>query len=402
MHHSFRRRALMISAATLAAAALSGCNGGHGQYTSEHKENAQSRMAQLNSATQYDMAHQRYVAGDLQKALEAVENSIALKDDVARSHVLHGRILFEMGREEVALDSFARASELDPINAEAPYYSGLVMERFSQPEEAREFYAQAAKLDQTNPQYVLAAAEMLIELNRLDEAEELLSGGTSKFRHNAGIRQTLGHLAQMQGDLDAAIEHFRQACLLSPDDPALIEDLSRAQISDGQFADAEYNLRRILKTKEGAERRDLVHLRARCLTRLDRPVEARTLLIELTKSESGANDFQAWYDLGNVAITLKDANRLREAASRLVAIAPQRTEGYLLMAMYQRARGQGEQALITLDQAIAVAPNHAEPYMLKATILNDLGRADEARTLTATAMSIERQRRATVAGVNPE
>lgn len=401
MRLSFRRTSTLALAATIAAVALGGCSG-HGRYTSEGKTNAQNRLAEIKAATEYDMAHQRYVAGDLKKALDAIEASIGYKSDVAKSHVLHGRILFEMGREEIALKSLLHAAELDPTNADAPYFCGMVMERFSQPENALGFYTRAAKLDTTNPQYTLAAAEMLMELNRLDEAEAMLTSGTATFRHNAGLRQTLGHVAQMQGDNDRAIEEFRQACLLAPDDPALIEDLARAQVNAGLFADAEYNLRRILKTDEGQDRRDLVHLRARCLVELDRPVEARSLLLQLTRDEQGANDFQAWNELGNVSIILKDANRLRESASRLVAIAPHRVEGYLLMAMYQRAKGQNEQALITVDQAIAKAGDHAEAYMLKAIICDELGRTGESRLASQTARQIRASQASTLAGVNTD
>lgn len=399
MHLSFRKTRTAAASALLAAITLSGC-AGHGRYTSEGKENAQSRLAEIKAATEYDMAHQRYVAGDLKKALDSIEASIAYKGDVAKSHVLQGRVLFEMGREEIAIESFAYAAELDPTNADAQYFSGMVMERFSQPENALEFYNTASNLDPTNPQYTLAAAEMLIELNRLDEAKDLLTGGTAKYRHNAGLRQTLGHVAQMQGDNDRAIEEFRQACLLAPDDPALIEDLARAQVNAGLFADAEYNLRRILKAKDAQDRRDLIHLRARCLVELDRPVEARSLLLQLTKDEQGANDFQAWNELGNVSIILKDANRLRESASRLVAIAPHRVEGYLLMTMFQRAKGQNEQALITVDQAIARAGAHPEAYMLKAIICDELGRTEDARVASATARQLRAAQRSTVAGVN--
>ncbi|MCA9280538.1 MAG: tetratricopeptide repeat protein [Phycisphaeraceae bacterium] len=400
MHPSFRKYRT-VAATLIAAATLSGC-AGHGNYTTEHKNNAENRLAEIKAATNYDMAHQRYVAGDLQKALDAIEDSIAYKEDVAKSHVLQGRVLFEMGRDEAAIQSFARATELDPTNAEAQYYSGMVMERFSQPENAFAYYSRAMELNATDPQYTLASAEMLIELNRLDEAEQLLVGGASNFRHNAGMHQTLGHVAQMRGDNDRAIEEFRQACLLAPDDTALIEDLARAQINAGQYADGEYNLRRILKTPAGKDRRDLTQLQAKCLVQLDRPVEARSILLQLVKDEQGVNDFQTWSELGNVSIILKDETRLRDAASRLVAIAPNRVEGYLLMAMYQRAKGQPEQALLTVDQAIAKAGRNAEAYMLKAIICDELGRPEDARIASAAARQIRAGHTSTVAGVNPD
>ena len=54
-----------------AATALSGCSG-HGRSTSEGLTLAHQRMAQIKSATQWEMANESYMAGDLDRAFESV------------------------------------------------------------------------------------------------------------------------------------------------------------------------------------------------------------------------------------------------------------------------------------------------------------------------------------------
>ena len=310
-----------ISAAALLAGA-GGC-GTKGQHTQKFKAEAAERMSQMKAATQFDMAHQQFLAGDLDKALRSVDGSIALNDTVSRSHVLRARILIEQGRLEPALESLARATELDPESADPHYYTGIVHERFTQFEPAMISYDRAAALDTTNPQYALAAAEMLIDQGELRAARARLERDKKNFEHNAGVRQTLGHISVLEGDYRRAVTDFQEAALLAPDDLSLMEDMARAQAMAGDFSGAEANLRRILAHEPGRERTDLLRLRATCLAEMNKPVEARELLLALVGSDAGRADAGAWVQLGDVALTLNDWPRVREAGRQAVAVAPQ-------------------------------------------------------------------------------
>ena len=104
----------------------------------------------------------------------------------------------------------------------------------------------AAQLDPASPQYSLAAAEMMIDQCHLDQADDFLRARGPAFEHVAGVRQTLGHIAMMRGEHEAAAAFFNEARLLAPDDKAILEDLVRAQVAIGQYAQAEFNLTRLL------------------------------------------------------------------------------------------------------------------------------------------------------------
>lgn len=378
-----RRSTLLI--ATSALLMLGGCVG-HGQYTSEFKEQAQERMAQLKAGTQWDMAQQQFLSGDLKKALRSVDQSIAISDTVSKSHLLRGRILIEMGRLEDAVASIDRAIELKPEDAEPHYYRGIVFERFSKPDEALASYRAAIEKDPTDPQYLLAASEMLVQLGRYDEARGLLEQGRADFQHNAGVRQTLGHIAMMQGDVPGAITNFNEACLLDPDDAALREDLAKAQFEAGQFADAEYSLRRTLDNKDYADRTDLKLMHARSLVAIDRPVEARDILVALSRDGRGANDPKILAALGDVSATIGDYNRVRECAARLIGVAPNEPEGYVLMATLHREKGDLPAAVAALDRAISVAGDDPSPALLQGLLYQRLNQPDLAARSYAAAL----------------
>ena len=350
--------------------ALVGCEG-HGRYTSDFKEDAARNMSRIRAATEYDMAFQQYQSGDLKRALETVEHSIALHSEVPKGHLLKGRILFELGRPQPALDALDRGLALDPNGADLHYHRGIVLERIGRTEAALESYREAAAIDSAATHYRLAAVETLIDLGRLDEARRQLESDDAA-QAGAGTMQTLGHIAMMQGEVDQAVRHFAEAAILSPDDPALREDLCRAQIAARRFAEAEATLRRLAREEGYESRRDLKHLHAACLIELDRPVEARGILLSLVRAEDGANDIQAWVKLIDVALMLHDDGLLRSVANRLIAAAPERHEGYLALAMWQRNNGELEGALRSLDLATRRAGDDSTSAQLRTIIQRQL------------------------------
>lgn len=380
-----QRSVTRAAAMTLCAAGLLtavGCTG-QGRYTGDFKEQASLRMAGMKAATEFDMARQQFLAGDLAKALRTIDKSISINETVARSHVLRARILFEQGRLEAAMISLDNALEIDGEEVQAHYYRGLVQERFTHYELAHQSYLRAREIDPGDSQYTVAAAEMLMQLDRLEDAKALLNDDKERFSHNAGIRQTLGHIAMIEDRYEEAVELFHEATLLAPDENMLREDLIHAQLAAGRFADAERNLRIVLERlatdHEGPERNDLRLLHAQSLVALERPVEARTILLEMGGRDGSRADARIWIELGNIALMLDDDFRLREAGQRLVTMAPYREDGYIMLAMFHRRQGNPQEAIATLDRALRMVATPVDAPVLRALILSDLGLVHDAR-----------------------
>lgn len=380
VHDLFENRMIhaLAAAAVLAMAALTGCKGGHGNYTSDHIAQAKDKMSIIKSATEWQMAHQQFLAGDLDKALKTVDRSIAINEKVTKSRVLRGRILLEKSRLEEARQEFLIAEKLDPTSVDAQYYLGIVYERVSQPEDAVARYRKAIELDPANAQYVVAAAEVMIEQRQLDEAEQLLTERRKHLEYNSAIRQTLGHIALLRSQPVQAAQLFNEALLLAPGDSAIMEDLVQAQLAAAQHSEAEATLTRLLEKDANRSRADLKVMRARCLMALNRPVEARTLLQEVTDDKQASADVRTWNDLGTVCAILKDKGGLRTAWGRVTAMAPERPEGYILKAMFFRQENDLNKALAAADQAVAKSGKDASAFVMKAMILQDMGRMSEA------------------------
>jgi Flp pilus assembly protein TadD len=391
MNRSMTARITVFSI-LLAAGTLGGC--GHGKYTSAHIAQANEKMSMLKSGTEFQMAQQQFLAGDLDKAMKTIDKSLTLNPEVAKSHVLRGRILMEKGRLEQARESFVEAERLDEKNVEAQYYLGIIHERINEPNEAFARYNKAADLDPANPQYLVAAAEMKLILGELDAAEKMLTEGREQFRYNAAVRQAQGHVAMLRDDHKKGAQLFNEALTLAPDDNGIIEDLIRAQMACGQFGEAEFYITRLLKKEDTGPRRDLQHMRAKCLIALNRSVEARTQLLDLTADDEGSRDVRAWIDLGNVAANLKDRANLRISSQRVLALAPDRFEGWMLRAMLWRMDGDNEQALSSLEEALGRTNTDPSPYVMAAMVLDDLGRTDDAVLALEEALKREPENRA--------
>lgn len=385
-------RSTVARAAAIALAACAvaqGCGPGHGRYTTEHKVQARERLDGVKAGSEFQMAEQQFLAGDLEKAIRSIERSIALNDFVPRSHTLRARILIEQGRFEDAAASLARALAINPDHHEALYYDGILLERVSAYARAHERYLRAWELNPSSAQYALATSEMLVEIGRVADAERFLIDLRSRFEHNAGVRQALGHIAMLRNDPERALALYNEARLLATDDQGVLEDLARAQFATSRFVEAEYTLSRLLEADANRPRRDLQRLRARCLMRIDRPVEAREILLGLTTDAQGASDVESWIDLGGVALTLGDAARVRIAANRAVALAPERPEGHMLLAAHRRASGDLAGALQLADRAAGVAPDDPSPLMLRGMLLRELGRHDDAAQSFARALAMK-------------
>ena len=371
----------------LILATLAGYSG-QGNYTRQGVSMAKERMSFLKSGTEWELARQAFLAGNLEKAIEKVDYSLSINDTVVKSHVLKGRIQIEMGDLGNALKSLRTANTLDPEDPDSHYYLGVVYERLNRPEDAYTHFESACEFDDYNPSYAVAAAEKLIDLDRIEEAKMYLTT-IPMAQNNAGIRQTLGHIALIEKEYTVAVKYFNEARLLAPDDKGIAEDLIHAQMTAGFFAEAERNIALLLQKSENEERRDLKILHAKALLNTGRPVEARSIYQKLLATSQGKSDVDSWVGLANAAFAINDMRTVRKAASRIVALSPDSYEGYLIYAMYHRQKKDFQASLSSINKALSKSPLDAGMYAFRAMIQSDLNQRANAFASIAQAVKLE-------------
>lgn len=381
------RFALGALATGVIALTLTGCKG-HGNYTSAAVKHSEQRLGAIKAGAEFETARQQFFSGDLDKALRTIERAIANAPQVTKSYTLRGRILLERGDYEDAIEALTVAIGMDEAPVDAYFNRAIAFERVNRWQDAIEDYSRCRELDPTEPRYLVAAADMLVEMGRVPEAREMLLKGIEAHQHSAGVRRTLGTVALLEGMPEYAARLLREARLLEPKNTGVLEDLARAEMAANRFADAEVVLAQLLAEPNMQARRDLMHMRVHCLIEVNRLVDARTALLALTRDEAGSADRVAWLTLGRVALRLNDLPRLRQSASRLMAIDAMQPDGRLFMAAWQRRRGDLDGALRSLDGAIELAPRQSEAWAMRSVVLKDLGRDKESAESLRTAQAM--------------
>ena len=112
----------------------------------EARKAASARFDSIRSRVDFDQADQAFRAGDLITAKRHLEVAISKVDEDADYWVLLGRVYLENGSLGDASKSFDRAHEIDPLNADACYFQGIVDQRLDRANEAVEHYLAALEI----------------------------------------------------------------------------------------------------------------------------------------------------------------------------------------------------------------------------------------------------------------
>src|SRR5256885_13326399 len=157
--------------ALLVAAASAGCSSQHKQ---TQRQQALTQWNGARASVLAGLARDQYNTGNFEKCRLTLDEALKLEPKNAQLHVLSAKLAIEQGQLEFAERELAKARELDPKDAEADYLSGAVCQRWQQPDKACDFYSAASEKAPGELAYLLAHAEMLVAMDRVDQALTLL------------------------------------------------------------------------------------------------------------------------------------------------------------------------------------------------------------------------------------
>ena len=217
---------------------------------------------------------------------------------------------------------------------------------------------------------------MLVDLDQCAQAADLLNDKLAYFDQNSALRLALGHIYEIQHRYEQAVDSYRQAALLRPDDTQVQEDVARAQLEAGNAEGAIATLAPLCATTKYLARSDVQRMLARAYVGAGRLRDARAQYVRLMKQSPG--DADIWLKLGEVCLKLRDLAGALEAAGRVLELAPQPPDGYMLAGMVYRARGQNAEASRCFSRAGELAPEAAAPLILLGLTYEEQGRSHDA------------------------
>ncbi len=185
-------------------------------------------------------------AGDPAAAERLLRTSIALAPDRAEFRANLANLLFRLARLEEAQETYRAALALGPDRAATRHNFGSLLSHMGRAEEALEQLDHAAKLRLKSQALVLTRARVLVQLRRLDEAEDAYVSAVRIDPRNSEAHRELAQLRFMRGDPNFARD-AAAAAAAHRDDPRLsltVADILRRSRS---LSGAEVMLRDLLE-----------------------------------------------------------------------------------------------------------------------------------------------------------
>jgi Tfp pilus assembly protein PilF len=331
---------IMLCTAAVGAVLAAGC--GQSQMDNNRKE-ARQRWDDQRAQMVTKLAEGCYQHNELSRARQHIEELIKSGAMYAPAYELGARLAVEKGDLDKAGEYAATAVRIDPDSPEAHYVLGTVEQTLSHLDQALEEFTAAAELGRANGKYALAQAEMLVTLDRPDEALAVLRDTVDRLPGKADAHTALGDVLVLQKQYEEAVGSYRIALRLCPAQVGLKERLATALYRSGAYADAEPVLAELAETSPSCTGAAwILDMRSTCLLALGRTADARALCKP-------------------------------EVQARATSAAP-----LIVLAQCDILENQLASAQVSLEAALKREPEHAQANALMGYVLVASGRPGEA------------------------
>jgi tetratricopeptide (TPR) repeat protein len=340
------------------------------------KEVALQNWAAARSGVLFGLARDQYNGGDFDKAAQTLNQAIAMNPRDPALHIMAARVAIEQGLLEFADAELNAARALKPNLAEADYLSGVIYQRWQQPAKALIFYQQACREAPTELAYLTAQTETLVNLNRKDEALAILQSRLDDFEHNPVIHDEIGMILMQENQPAQAVEMFRWANILAPDDLSVREHLALALFQNKNYAEAASNLQRLVREDSLSKRSDLYLTLAECRLNLNRVADAR--IAAQTACDLDPTSATAWLTVAKISMQLGDQHRAQVTLDKALTLDPSSSPAYLLQGYLSLRQNNLQAALTSFKTAVSLDPTDTTSLCMTGYVLDKLSRRAEA------------------------
>lgn len=305
-----------------------GCENQH----QKNKEAALNRWQEARAQLTADMARKQLESGELKKAAITAQNIISNKPDYVPAYLVLGQVYLEQDNLGKAKETFERCLLLDPTQAQAYYFQGIIHERWNQSDLAFEYYQKAWHNRPTSIPYLLALVEIKALQGQFQQALTLLTENMSTVDRDPAIYLTAGNLLASLNRHEEALDMFTEAHNISPDKTPVKESLAFA------------------------------------LHRVGRSKEALELFRELAKGPRVDTNQNNWlYELamGDCYMALKQNHQAQRCFEKVAENDPLNPKAWKRLAQVQLARNYLDQAEKSAQRAISLHPNDMETLMIQ-------------------------------------
>ena len=233
---------------------------------------------------------------------------------------------------------------------------------------------------------MLAAAEMLVEMRRPDDALNMLQAKSDYFEHSPEIRDAIGQLLVGKGQYEAAIASLRQASMLATDDLSIKEHLGLALYFNKQYRDSADLLSRLVSDEKYKQRVDLFLALGECYEQTGRLDDAKASFETATQVSPGTPE--AWVSLAKVSLEKNDLRRAEMSLHRAVTLDPGSGESQLLLGYIRLRQNKLEEALPFFKKASELNQGDTVSLCMVGYVYEKSGKTDLAVQCYAQALKL--------------
>lgn len=167
--------------------------------------------------------------GDSHAALADYQACVRLDPTRAKAYINLAEIYAASEEPAEAERAVAEAEKAPSLTADDFSNLGIVLMKMNQPARALRALSTASGMDPSSPTYLFNEANALSAAGRFDQAEATFRRCVALAPTLAGAHTGLGIVLAETHRLPAALDEFRAAVRLQPDDPAALDDLKKAE-----------------------------------------------------------------------------------------------------------------------------------------------------------------------------
>lgn len=297
-------------------------------------------------------------AGQLLDA-ESIYRDI-LKSSPNQPDALHllGLVTHQLGKNDVAVDLFAKCIGLRSDFAEAHKNLGAALKQLGRLDEAVASYRMAIEI---RPNYVDAHNNLGIALKEMDKLEDAITSYHKALDfdpNDAKIHNNLAASLHKKGELKRAETHYDKAITLNPEFFEAYNNLGFVLREQGRLDEAQIRCHKALALNPGyAEAHNNLGLVLQELGKLDEALASLNKAIELNP------DFAEAY--ANRGIVFKNQGLLDDAVESFrsaIGIKPDFAMAYNNLANTHQEQGRLGDAIANYQKALEIKPDYASAH----------------------------------------
>lgn len=326
-----------------------------------------------------------YQLGNLENAVDLLEQSLAISPDQAVAHNNRGNALQDLQRFDEALSCYDAALTIAPHYAEAYCNRGSALQRLKRLDEALTSYDRALTI---TPDSVIAynnRGNILLDMQRLDEALASYNQALLIDPLYAEAHINRGNALREMKRHQEALACFDQALSIAPGsalaynnkgtvlqemkqhDEALAS-YNKALALHPYYADAYNNVGNVLQE----------------MRRFDEALACYEMTLSITPSSA-----VAYNNRGNVLLEMKRFDAALESFDRALSLRPEYAEAHNNRGNVLQDMRRPEEALASYDRALTINPQSASTYKNRGNLLQDMNRLEEALDCYEKALAIK-------------